>query len=71
MSKRMFRLGAVGQILRRAVDAPWRALAGTAFTVLAMAAIQYDERIAPGVDRISDGWSAVSEFSRKLTSFTL
>lgn len=71
MSNKVFRLGAVGEKVRRALDAPWGAVAGMAFTVLAMASIQYDERIAPGVDRISNGWSAVSEFSRKLTSFTL
>ena len=57
--------------MRRALDAPLGALAGMAFTVMAMAAIQYEERIAPGVDRLSNGWSSVSEFSRKLTSFTL
>ena len=71
MSNRVFRLGAVGEKMRRAIDAPWGALAGTAFTVLAMVSIQYDEKIAPEVDRLSSGWSAVSEFSRKLTSFTL
>lgn len=71
MTNRVFRLGAVGEAMRRALDAPLGALAGMAFTVMAMAAIQYEERIAPGVDRLSNGWSSVSEFSRKLTSFTL
>jgi hypothetical protein len=71
MLMRVFRLGGVGQMLRRALDAPWRAMAGIAFTVMAMAAIEYDEKIAPGVDRLSSSWSVVSEFSRKLTSFTL
>jgi hypothetical protein len=71
MLMRVFRLGGVGQLLRRALDAPWRAMAGIAFVVMAMAAIQYDEKIAPGVDRLSDGWSSVADFSRRLTSFTL
>lgn len=46
-------------------------MAGIAFVTMAMAAIQYEERIAPGVDRLSDGLSNVADFSRKLTSFTL
>ena len=71
MFSRLFSLKAAKQMLQRALDAPWRALAGFAFVLMAMAAIQYEEKIAPGVNRISDGWSGVAEFSRKLTSFTL
>ncbi|MDZ4689770.1 hypothetical protein [Terricaulis sp.] len=55
-----------------AADAGFNALAGFAFMVLAMAAIQYDEQIAPEVSRISDGWStATMDFRSKLSSFTL
>ncbi len=71
MLMRVFRLGVVGEMLRRAFDAPWRALVGIAFVAMAMASIQYDERIAPGVNRLSDGWSSVADFGRRLTSFTL
>ena len=59
------------QKVRRLFNAQWRVLAGVAFMALAMAAIQYDEVIAPEVARLSDGWSTVADFSRKLTSFTL
>jgi hypothetical protein len=58
--------------VRAVLSEPWNALAGVAFICLAMAAIQYDETIAPQVERISDGWSnAATGVSRKLTSFTL
>ena len=60
------------QKLRRLFDAQWRVLAGVAFVALAMAAIQYEEVIAPEVARLSDGWSTVAtDFGRKLSSFTL
>jgi hypothetical protein len=43
-----------------------------AFMALAMASIQYDEIIAPGVGRISDAWnSATSDLGRSLAGFTL
>jgi hypothetical protein len=71
MFSRLFSLQAPKQVLQRALDAPWRALVGVAFVLMAMVAIQYEEKIAPGVNRISDGWSSVADFSRKLTSFTL
>jgi hypothetical protein len=59
------------QRARRLLDAQWRALAGVAFMCLAMAAIQYDEIIAPEVARLSDGWSsAAAGLGRKLSSFT-
>lgn len=65
-------LSEVKQGLRRVLDAQYRVLAGIAFTLLAMSAIQYDEIIAPEVSRLSDGWStAATDFSRKLASFTL
>ena len=65
-------LSGVKSWLREMGDAHWRALGGLAFMIIAMAAIQYDEHIAPEVSRISDGWStAATDFSRKVASFTL
>jgi hypothetical protein len=58
--------------LRRLGDAQLRLWAGMAFMVLAMASIQYDENIAPGVTRISDAWnSAATDLGRSLAGFTL
>lgn len=58
--------------LRGLFDAQFRLWAGMAFTVLAMASIQYDEIIAPGVGRISQAWtSATSDLGRTLAGFTL
>ncbi len=58
--------------LRSLCDTQLRLWAGMAFMVLAMASIQYDEIIAPGVGRISDAWSsAASDLGRTLASFTL
>lgn len=52
------------------IDVQWRTLAGLAFMALAMAAIEYDEFIAPGVNRLSDGWSSVAtDFGRRFTGF--
>lgn len=60
------------QQMRSLLDAQMGALGGLAFMALAMAAIQYDEIIAPEVNRISDAWSmAATDFSKKLSSFTL
>jgi len=60
------------QTIRSAFDRQWRTCAGLVFMALAMFAIQYDEVIAPEVDRFSEGWSTVAtDFSRKLASFTL
>ena len=60
------------QNLRSAFDTHWRGLAGVAFMVMAMAAIQYDERLAPELTRLNDGFSHVAtDFSKKLASFTL
>jgi hypothetical protein len=60
------------QNLRSAFDTHWRGLAGVAFMVMAMAAIQYDERLAPELNRLNDGFSTVAtDFSKKLASFTL
>jgi hypothetical protein len=48
------------------------AFAGAAFMVLAMAAIQYEERLAPELTRLNDGFSHVAtDFSKKMASFTL
>ncbi|MGD9966795.1 MAG: hypothetical protein AB7T59_09765 [Hyphomonadaceae bacterium] len=58
--------------LRNLLDAQWRVFAGAAFMILAMAAIQYEERLAPELNRLNDGVShAATDFSRKLASFTL
>jgi hypothetical protein len=60
------------QNFRGAFDTHWRGLAGLAFMVMAMAAIQYDERLAPELTRLNDGFStAATDFSKKLASFTL
>ena len=70
----MFKIAVIElkQNVRNVLDMQWGALAGAAFMVMAMAAIQYEERIAPEVHRLSDGWThAATDFSRKLTSFTL
>ena len=67
----LFDLNEAKQGLGRLFDAQWRVLAGAAFMALAMAAIEYEEVIAPEVARLSGGWSTVADFSRKLTSFTL
>ena len=58
--------------LRGLFDTQFRLWAGMAFMTLALASIQYDEIIAPGVGRISDAWnSATSDLGRTLASFTL
>jgi len=65
-------LSGVKSWLGEAGDALWRVLGGFAFMILAIAAIQYDELVAPEVSRISDGWSNVAtDVGRKLASFTL
>ena len=65
-------LNGVRDGLGRLFDTHWRALAGAAFMCMAMAAIEYDEVIAPKVERLSDGWStAATDLSRRLASFTL
>jgi hypothetical protein len=58
--------------LRRFADGQTRLWAGLAFMVIAMAAIQYDEFVAPEMTRVADAWGTVAtDFSRKLASFTL
>jgi len=48
-------------------DKLFRFFVGAAFVVLAAASIQYEEQIAPGVERVSDAWSmATTDFSRRL-----
>ena len=65
-------LSELKQNFRTVLDAHWRGLAGLAFMVLAMASIQYDERLAPELNRLNDGFShAATNFSNKLSSFTL
>ncbi|MBX3430438.1 MAG: hypothetical protein KF779_12735 [Hyphomonadaceae bacterium] len=70
----MFKIAAIElkQNFRAALDAHWRGLAGLAFMVLAMVSIQYDEHLAPELNRLNDGISHVAtNFSNKLASFTL
>jgi hypothetical protein len=70
----MFRIALIElkQNLRTILDAQWRTFAGLAFMILAMAAIQYEERLAPELTRLNDGFSHVAtDFSKKLASFTL
>ena len=70
----MFKIAIVElkQNFRSAFDVQWRGLAGLAFMVLAMAAIQYDEQVAPELARLNNGFShAATDFSKKLSSFTL
>ncbi|MGD9981608.1 MAG: hypothetical protein AB7H66_05050 [Hyphomonadaceae bacterium] len=60
------------QNIRSIFDAQFRVWAGAAFMMLAMAAIQYEERLAPELTRLNDGFSHVAmDFSKKLASFTL
>lgn len=56
----------------RAFSAQYRAIAGALFLGVALASIGYDEVVAPGMSRLSDAWgAAATDFSRKLSSFTL
>ena len=66
------KLSDLKQRLRDWRDAQVRFWAGAAFVMLAMASIQYEEVIAPGVSRVNDVLSgATDEFRTKLSSFTL
>lgn len=59
-------------MLRTVCDRQFRLWAGMAFMTLALASIQYDEIIAPGVGRISEAFNAAtSDLGRSLASFTL
>lgn len=72
MIAHLFDTNELKQNIRSAFDRQWRMWAGLVFMALAMFAIQYDEVIAPEVNRLSEGWSTVAtDFSRKLASFTL
>ncbi len=56
----------------RAISVQYRAIAGALFLGLALVSIGYDEVVAPGMSRLSDAWgAAATDFSRKLSSFTL
>ena len=60
----------VRRALRQTFDRQAGALAGAAFLIMALAAIQYDEIVAPSVGRISDAWGSIAmDFGRKLSSF--
>ncbi len=65
-------VGKMRQTLRKLYETQFRMWAGLAFMLAAMAAIEYDEIIAPEMNRISDAWGSVAtDFSRRLASFTL
>lgn len=58
--------------MRSALDGAVRFWAGAAFVVLAMASIQYEEVIAPGVSQMGDALLGVTaDFRTRLSSFTL
>ena len=66
------RLSDLKQRMREFRDAQYRFWAGAAFVVLAMASIQYEEVIAPGVSRVGDALGGVTQdFRSKLASFSL
>lgn len=70
----MFKIATVElkQNIRNMFDAQFRVWAGLAFMILATATIQYEERLAPELTRLNDGFSHVAtDFSKKLASFTL
>lgn len=63
-------IGELKATLRSLGNTQFRFWAGIAFMALALASIQYDEIIVPGVGRISQAWnSAASDFTRSLASF--
>ena len=65
-------VGKMRQTLLKLYETQFRMWAGLAFMLAAMAAIEYDEIIAPEMNRISDAWGSVAtDFSRRLASFTL
>jgi hypothetical protein len=67
-----FALTEMKQSLGDRWDRVYRFFAGGAFVVLAMASIQYDEHVAPNVERVSHAWSmTATDVGRRLTSFTL
>ena len=66
------KLGDLKRHLRELRDAQVRFWAGAAFVMLAMASIQYEEVIAPGVSRVGDTLSGVTaDFRTRLSSFSL
>lgn len=62
----MFAFSATKQRLHAAAAGMFHASAGVAFMLMAMAAIQYDEFVAPEVARVSEGWGAVAEVGKRL-----
>lgn len=62
----------VRERFRRVFNAQWRAWAGAAFVALALASIEYDEVVAPGMNRLSGAWSNVAaDFGRRFSSLAL
>jgi len=67
-----FALSTLKQNLLHVFDAQFRVWAGAAFMALALISIEYDEIIAPEMNRLSDAWGSVAtDVGRKLASFTL
>ena len=67
-----FALSEMQQHAMQRWDSVYRFFVGAAFVVMAAAMIQYEEQIAPSVERVSDAWSmAATDFSRRLSSLTL
>jgi hypothetical protein len=67
-----YALSDMKQTMRSAFDVGFRVFGGLAFVLLAAAAIQYDEVVAPKFSGLSDGIGSVAtDMSRRLTSFTL
>ena len=62
----MFAFSATKQRLRAISAHMFHACAGAAFMVMAMAAIQYDEFVAPEVARVSESWGSVAELGKRL-----
>ena len=58
--------------LRGVLDIVLQSAASAMFVLMAMVAIQYDERIAPEMGRVSHAWGAMAdEVGRKLASLAL
>lgn len=67
-----YQLAEMKEQMRSVFDTQLRMWAGAAFMALAMVSIQYEEIIAPGVDRISDAWgTAATDVGRRISSLTL
>ena len=67
-----FSLSGLKEHVLATIDAQLRILVGVGFVAMAMAAIEYDEIIAPSVSKISGAWGSVaSDLGRKVSSLAL